>query len=265
MTELKKLYHICDEELKLPNQFAGAYSSYVGSPMSEGKLQFDLWGVEPSSEMKPMWDNLRTDIAKHGIRNSLLVALMPTASTSQLLSWNECIEPFTNNIYTRKTLAGTFVIVNRYLINDLLELNLWNTAMKDRIILADGSIQGISEIPQELKDRYKTVWELKQKAMIDLAADRGPFVCQTQSLNIFMRNPTFKTLNSMHFYGWKKGVKTGMYYLRSQAKTSAQKVSVDLEKVSNENKDSKSQEKVESKKEIVIAVKEEPECLMCSS
>jgi len=265
--ELKTNYFIIDEELKLPNQYAGAYSSFVGSPISEGKLQFDMWGVEPSECMLELWNNLRADIQKHGVRNSLLIAIMPTASTSQVLSYNECIEPFTNNIYTRKTLAGTFVIVNKYLINDLLELGLWTPAMKDKIILADGSVQGIAEIPQDIRNRYKTVWELKQKVLVDLSADRAPFVCQTQSLNIFIKAPTFKTLSSLHFYSWKLGVKTGIYYLRSQAKTSAQKFSVDLEKVSNT--DSKRQEKVEpeeKKNAIVVAtVKEEPECLMCSS
>lgn len=264
MQELKSTYFIIDEELKLPNQFAGAYSSFVGSPISEGKLQFDMWGVEPSECMKELWTNLRADIAKHGIRNSLLVALMPTASTSQILSWNECFEPFTNNIYTRKTLAGTFVIVNKYLINDLLELGLWNQTMKDKIIMADGSVQEITEIPLEIRDRYKTVWELKQKVLVDLAAERAPFVCQSQSMNMFVKSATFKTLNSMHFYSWKKGLKTGIYYLRSQSKTSAQKFSVDLEKV-KENTVDKKEDTTKKETNVMVNVKEEPECLMCSS
>jgi len=264
LAELKKTHWIIDEELKLPAQYAGAYSSFVGSPLSEGKLQFDMWGVKPSPEMEAEWSQLRADVLKHGARNSLLIALMPTASSSQILGWTECFEPFTNNIYTRKTLAGTFVVVNKYLINDLLELGLWTPAMKDRIILADGSVQGIAEIPQEIRERYKTVWEIKQKVLIDLAAERGGFVCQTQSINLFVKNPTFKTLSSMHFYSWKAGVKTGCYYLRSQAKTSAQKFSVDLEKVKQENTGDKTQEK----EKIVlpkIEEKQEPECLMCSS
>jgi ribonucleoside-diphosphate reductase alpha chain len=269
MQELKSTYFIIDEELKLPNQFAGAYSSFVGSPISEGQLQFDMWGVEPSECMKELWTNLRADIAKHGIRNSLLVALMPTASTSQILSWNECFEPFTNNIYTRKTLAGTFVIVNKYLINDLLELGLWNQTMKDKIIMADGSVQEIAEIPLEVRERYKTVWEIKQKVLVDLAAERAPFVCQSQSMNMFVKSATFKTLNSMHFYSWKKGLKTGIYYLRSQAKTSAQKFSVDLEKVKTDNvissNDNKKEEKTKKETNATPNVKEEPECLMCSS
>jgi ribonucleoside-diphosphate reductase alpha chain len=189
---------------------------------------------------------------------------MPTASTSQILGHNECIEPFTNNIYTRKTLAGTFIVVNKFLINDLLELGLWTPAMKDRIIMADGSVQGITEIPPEIRERYKTVWEIKQKVLIDLAAERGSFVCQTQSLNLFVKNPTFKTLSSMHFYTWKSKSKTGCYYLRSQAKTSAQKFSIDLEKVKQENTGDKTQEK-EQKVLPKIEEKQEPECLMCSS
>ena len=269
LQELKTTYFIIDDELKLPNQYAGAYSSFIGSPMSEGEFQFDLWNVEPSPEMKEEWDTLRADILKHGIRNSLLIALMPTASTSQILGWNECIEPFTNNIYTRKTLAGTFIVINKYLIQDLLDLGIWNQTMKDKIIMNDGSVQTIDEIPQTIKDLYKTVWEMKQKTLIDLAADRAPFVCQTQSMNLFVKNPTYKTLNAMHFYSWKKGLKTGIYYLRSQAKTSAQKFSVDLGKTtgvsastnSSSNKDTNNKKENELKNEP----KEEQECLMCSS
>ena len=267
LQELKTTHFIIDDELKLPNQYAGSYASYLGSPISEGKFQFDLWNVEPSPEMKGEWDTLRSDILKHGIRNSLLIALMPTASTSQILGWNECIEPFTNNIYTRKTLAGTFVIINKYLIQDLLDLGIWNQTMKDKIIMNDGSVQNIDEIPQIIKDLYKTVWEMKQKTLIDLAADRAPFVCQTQSMNLFVKNPTYKTLNAMHFYSWKKGLKTGIYYLRSQAKTSAQKFSVDLKsnstKQGTNNKDGNII--IPNVKETQIEAKEEPECLMCSS
>jgi ribonucleoside-diphosphate reductase alpha chain len=276
LQELKLTYFIIDDELKLPNQYAGSYASFVGSPISEGKFQFDLWNVEPCEEMKPEWETLRADILKHGIRNSLLIALMPTASTSQILGWNECIEPFTNNIYTRKTLAGTFVVINKYLIQDLLELGIWNQGLKDKIIMNDGSVQNIDEIPQNIKDLYKTVWEMKQKTLIDLSADRAPFVCQTQSMNLFVKNPTYKTLNAMHFYSWKKGLKTGIYYLRSQAKTSAQKFSVDLGKTNTVNtvsSDSKNDAKNDSKNEtqskketqIRIEPKEEQECLMCSS
>jgi ribonucleotide reductase alpha subunit len=266
LAELKKTHWIIDEELKLPAQYAGAYSSFVGSPLSEGKLQFDMWGVKPSPEMEAEWAQLRADVLKHGARNSLLIALMPTASSSQILGWNECFEPFTNNIYTRKTLAGTFVVVNKYLINDLLELGLWTPAMKDRIILADGSVQGINEIPQEIRERYKTVWEMSQRVIIDMSADRSAFICQTSSMNLFVKSPTFKTLNAMHFYSWQKKLKTGCYYLRSQAKTAAQKFSVDLEKVKTDEKEKKQIEgKKEAQIEPKIEEKQEPECLMCSS
>ena len=232
-----------------------------------------MWGVEPSADMKEEWEALRADIQKHGVRNSLLIALMPTASTSQIMGSNECIEPFTNNIYTRKTLAGTFVVVNKYLINDLLELGIWNSAMKDKIILADGSVQDIPEIPTDIKERYKTVWEIKQKVLIDLSADRAAFVCQTQSLNLFVKNPTYKTLNAMHFYSWKKGLKTGIYYLRSQAKTSAQKFSVDLENIKKKEESGlnglnglNAIMNINSNEKGNTKTNEEPaECLMCSS
>ena len=270
LEELKRVHWIIDEELKLPGQYAGAYSSFVGSPLSEGKLQFDMWGVKPSPEMEEEWSQLRADVLKHGARNSLLTALMPTASSSQILGWSECFEPFTNNIYTRKTLAGTFVVVNKYLINDLLELGLWTPAMKDRIILADGSVQNIPEIPQEIRERYKTVWEMSQRVIIDMAADRSPYVCQTSSMNLFVKNPTFKTLNAMHFYSWQKKLKTGCYYLRSQAKTAAQKFSVDLEQVKKENKTETKGAAAVAAIEVAKPVakveeKQEPECLMCSS
>lgn len=230
--ELKEQHFIYPDEIeKLPMGLAGAYSSFVGSPASHGELQFDLWGIEPSDELKDDWDRLKVDIKKHGIRNSLLMAMMPTASTSQLLGNNECIEPYTNNIYTRQTLAGTFTIVNKHLVKDLLDLGIWNKDMKDKIILADGSIQDINEIPAHIKELYKTVWEIKQKWLIDHATARGPFICQTQSMNLFMKDPTMKKINAMHFYSWRKGLKTGIYYLRSLAKTQGQKFSVDIDKV----------------------------------
>lgn len=249
MNTLKKQYFIYQDEVdKLPMGLAGAYSTFVGSPASQGELQFDLWGVEPSQELKEEWDRLKGDIKKHGIRNSLLMAMMPTASTSQILGNNECIEPYTNNIYTRQTLAGTFTIVNKHLIRDLLDLNMWNKDMKDKIILANGSIQNIAEIPQHIKDLYKVVWEMKQKWLIDHASARAPFVCQTQSMNLFMKDPTPKKINAMHFYSWRQGLKTGIYYLRSLAKTQGQKFSVDIDKVQkNENQ------------------QVEEECLACSA
>ena len=197
----------------------GAYSSFQGSPLSKGIFQFDMWNVQPSTRWD--WDSLRKEVIEHGVRNSLLVAPMPTASTSQILGNNECFEPYTSNIYSRRVLSGEFIIVNKHLLKDLVSLGLWNNDMKNRIIAANGSIQKITEIPADLKELYKTVWEIKQRNLIDMAADRGAFICQSQSLNLFVDNPTTSKLTSMHFYGWKKGLKTGMYYLRSQAATQA--------------------------------------------
>ncbi|KAI8822019.1 ribonucleotide reductase [Fimicolochytrium jonesii] len=207
----------------------GAYETYEGSPVSKGQLQPDMWGVKPSDRWD--WAELRAKIAKHGVRNSLLVAPMPTASTSQILGNNECFEPYTSNIYTRRVLSGEFQIVNHHLLKDLTELNLWNDDMKNRIIGDNGSIQKIQQIPQELKDIYKTVWELSQKVIIDMAADRGAFIDQSQSLNIHLAAPNFAKLTSMHFYGWKKGLKTGLYYLRTRPAADAIQFTVDQQKL----------------------------------
>ncbi|RCH54184.1 ribonucleoside-diphosphate reductase subunit alpha [Mucilaginibacter hurinus] len=204
----------------------GAYESFKGSPLSQGKFQFDLWGVTPNSGRWD-WENLRLDVMNHGVRNSLLVAPMPTASTSQILGNNECFEPYTSNIYTRRVLSGEFIVVNKYLLRDLVNIGLWTTAMKDKIITANGSIQEIDEIPQDIKDLYKTVWEIKMRNIIDMAADRGAYVCQSQSLNLFINAPNASKLTSMHFYAWKKGLKTGMYYLRTQAASQAVKFTVE--------------------------------------
>jgi len=203
----------------------GPYETYEGSPVSQDILQFDMWGVTPTNRWE--WDILREEIKKYGVRNSLLIAPMPTASTSQILGNNECFEPYTSNIYSRRVLSGEFPIVNKHLLKDLVKLGLWNDSMKNQIIAANGSIQGIEEIPQALKEIYKTVWEIKQRAIIDMAADRGAFICQSQSLNIFIDNPNFAKLTSMHFYAWKKGLKTGMYYLRSKSAADAIKFTVD--------------------------------------
>ena len=197
----------------------GAYTTFQGSPLSKGIFQFDMWNVQPSTRRD--WDSLRKEVMEHGVRNSLLVAPMPTASTSQILGNNECFEPYTSNIYSRRVLSGEFIIVNKHLLKDLISLGLWNNDMKNRIIAANGSIQKINEIPADIKELYKTVWEIKQRNLIDMAADRGAFICQSQSLNLFVDSPTASKLTSMHFYGWKKGLKTGMYYLRSQAATQA--------------------------------------------
>ena len=193
----------------------GAYESFPGSPASKGELQYDMWGVEPTDRWN--WAELKAKIAKHGLRNSLLVAPMPTASTSQILGNNECIEPYTSNIYTRRTLSGEYIVVNKHLLNDLIRLDMWDEDMKEALIVSNGSVQHIEGLPQELKDRYKTVWEISQKAIIDMAADRGAYICQSQSLNLFVENANMGKLSSMHFYAWSKGLKTGMYYLRSKA------------------------------------------------
>lgn len=218
----------------------GPYSTFKGSPLSHGVFQFDLWKTAPSERWD--WEKLRVEVMRHGVRNSLLVALMPTASTSQILGNNECFEPYTSNLYTRRVLSGEFIVVNKYLFKDLVRIGLWNEDMKNQIFASNGSIQQIEGIPDALKEIYKTVWEIKQKALIDLAADRGPFICQTQSLNLFMENPTFAKLSSMHFYAWKKGLKTGIYYLRSKAAAEAIKFTV--------------------KKEVACSL--EPGCVSCS-
>lgn len=204
----------------------GTYETYEGSPASKGKLQFDMWGVTPKSQRWD-WATLKEKVKKYGLRNSLLVAPMPTASTSQILGNNECFEPYTSNIYSRRTLSGEFIVVNKHLMKDLIDLGLWNDSMKNRLIAANGSVQNVPNIPQNIKDLYKTVWEISQKVIIDMAADRGAYICQSQSMNVFMQDPNFGKLTSMHFYAWKKGLKTGMYYLRSQAAASAIKFTVD--------------------------------------
>jgi ribonucleoside-diphosphate reductase alpha chain len=203
----------------------GPYETYEGSPVSKGIFQYDMWGVDPTSRWE--WDVLKEEVKTYGVRNSLLLAPMPTASTAQILGNNECFEPYTSNIYTRRVLSGEFIIVNKHLLKDLVKEGLWNKDMRQKIVAANGSIQNINEIPQVLKDLYKTAWEISQKAIIDQAADRGAYICQSQSLNIFMENANFGKLTSMHFYGWEKGLKTGMYYLRTKAATDAIKFTVD--------------------------------------
>lgn len=202
----------------------GPYETYEGSPISKGIFQFDMWNVKPSDRWE--WDILRDEIKKYGVRNSLLLAPMPTASTSQILGNNECFEPYTSNIYSRRVLSGEFVVVNKHLLKDLVKLGLWNEEMKNKIIANNGSIQNIEEIPQNIKELYKTVWEIKQRDIIDMAADRGAFICQSQSLNLFLEKPNFAKISSMHFYAWEKGLKTGMYYLRTKAASEAIKFTV---------------------------------------
>jgi ribonucleoside-diphosphate reductase alpha subunit len=204
----------------------GAYETFKGSPVSKGIFQFDMWGVTPRSG-RYNWEQLKQDVKKNGVRNSLLLAPMPTASTSQILGNNECFEPYTSNIYTRRTLSGEFIIANKHLMKDLMSIGLWSETMRQKLIGANGSIQNIPEIPQHIKDIYKTVWEISQKSIIDMSADRGAYICQSQSLNIHLTNPNFGKLTSMHFYAWRKGLKTGMYYLRTNAAADAIKFTLD--------------------------------------
>ena len=228
----------------------GAYSSFAGSPLSEGKFQFDLWQVAPSDRWD--WEKLRNEVMTHGVRNSLLLAPMPTASTSQILGNNECFEPYTSNIYNRRVLSGEFVVVNKFLLKDLIELGLWNPTMKNKLIAENGSVQNIPEIPTELKELYKTVWEIKQKTIIDMAAERGAFICQSQSLNLFMAEPNFAKLTSMHFHAWKSGLKTGMYYLRTKAAVDAIKFTVDTQILSGQS-------------QAACSLDNPEECLACGS
>jgi len=211
----------------------GSYQSYQGSPISQGQFQFDMWNVAPTNRWD--WEGLRKEILQHGVRNSLLVAPMPTASTSQILGNNECFEPYTSNIYTRRVLSGQFMVVNKHLLKDLIDLELWSDEMKNAIIANNGSIQAIEGIPQDVKDLYKTAWEIKQRSIIDMAADRGAFIDQSQSLNLFMESPNYKKLTSAHFYAWEKGLKTGMYYLRSRPAVDPIKFTVDVEKAKQSN------------------------------
>lgn len=210
----------------------GSYSSFVGSPASKGILQFDMWNVTPSERYD--WTTLKKSIQEHGIRNSLLLAPMPTASTSQILGNNECFEPYTSNIYTRRTLAGDYVVANKHLMKELVELDLWTEDLKNNIILNKGSIQHIDGIPENIKEKYKIVWEIPMKHLIDMSVDRGAFICQSQSLNLWQEDPSYKSLTAMHFYGWKKGLKTGLYYLRRKPRHQPQQFTIDPTKIQHE-------------------------------
>jgi len=222
------IYHAALERSCELSASDGPHETFLGSPASEGRLQFDMWNVNPSDRYD--WAYLKERILDHGLRNSLLLAPMPTASTSQILGYNECIEPITSNIYNRRTLAGEFIMANKYLMEDLIELGLWNEKIKNNIIANNGSVQHIEIIPQEIRDKYRTVWELPMKTLIDMAADRGAYICQSQSLNLWLEDPNYKTLTSMHFYAWSKGLKTGIYYLRRRGKHQAQQFTIEPEK-----------------------------------
>ena len=220
------------------------YSTFQGSPASQGILQFDMWNVTPSDRYD--WNLLKNNIKTHGIRNSLLLAPMPTASTSQILGNNECFEPFTSNIYVRRTIAGEFVCINKFLLKELIELGLWTDNIKNQIIKHSGSVQDVVGIPKALKEKYKIVWEIPMKHILEMAADRGAFICQSQSTNLWMKEPTYNKLTAMHFYAWKKGLKTGIYYLRTKAKAAPQQFTIEPDKNNNLEDD-------------------EEDCLMCGS
>ena len=235
-TELKSRNPIVKEITDLKLDHAGAYSSFEQSPASEGILQFDMWNVSTPSTRYD-WSILKSSIIANGLRNSLLIAAMPTASTSQILGYNECFEPITSNIYSRRTLAGEFVVVNKYLMRELIDLGLWNDKIKNNIIANKGSIQQLLDLPEHIRNKYKIVWEMPMKHLIDMSADRGAFVCQSQSLNLWLEDPNYNTLTSMHFYSWKKGLKTGIYYLRRKAKHQAQQFTIEPEKNKESEKD----------------------------
>jgi len=234
----------CRDSISLFPNCAGAYSSFAGSPASHGFLQFDLWNVQPNSRYN--WDALKQKIKQYGLRNSLLMAPMPTASTSQILGNNECFEPFTSNIYTRRTLAGEFIRINKYLISELSALGLWNEDIKNSIIEHKGSIQQLKNIPENIREKFKIVWEIPMKFIIEMARDRGAYICQSQSLNLWMKDPNYKSLTAMHFFSWKQGLKTGLYYLRSRAKASPQQFTI------------------APKNDKIEVDNEPPQCEMCS-
>ena len=267
------IYHAAiSESCELAKQH-GAYSSFDGSPASQGTLQFDMWGVEPSNRYD--WEALKTDIRTNGLRNSLLLAPMPTASTSQILGNNECFEPYTSNIYSRRTLSGEYIVVNRHLLKDLIGLGLWNDDMRQKLMASNGSVADIPELPEHIKELYKTTWEISMKAIIDMAADRGAFICQSQSLNLFVENPNFGKLSSMHFYAWQKGLKTGMYYLRTKAAVDPIKFTLSEKHQRqfassdqvNQVSDESLQQRLDSsgqEPEIKACSLDDPGCIMCS-
>ena len=261
ISKLEKELKPIREELNR-EKFLGSYSSYLGSPISQGIFQYDMWGVETSEELKSRWDKLKKDIKKYGIRNSLLLAPMPTASTSQIMGNNECIEPYTSNIYLRRVLAGEFIVINDHLVRDLIKINMWSPEIKDLILKNEGSIAQIDGIPDKIKEIYKTVWEMSQKSLIDMAADRGAFICQSQSLNLFIARPDSGKLTSMHFYSWKKGLKTGIYYLRSKPIAKAQQFTIEPEK--KKTTETKTDSSLEATA-IKACRLDNPDCLACGS
>ncbi|KAG6392782.1 hypothetical protein SASPL_147008 [Salvia splendens] len=255
-------YHALKASCELA-QKEGPYETYKGSPVSKGIIQPDMWGVKPSDRWD--WDALRARITEHGIRNSLLIAPMPTASTSQILGNNECFEPYTSNIYSRRVLSGEFVVVNKHLLHDLTEMGLWSPNVKNRIIYEDGSVQKIPEVPEDLKVIYKTVWEIKQRILVDMAIDRGCFIDQSQSLNIHMDQPSFGKLTSLHFHAWTRGLKTGMYYLRSRAAADAIKFTVDTTMIKDDKAKAVADDENSKMAQMVCSLANRDECLACGS
>jgi ribonucleoside-diphosphate reductase alpha subunit len=243
------MYHGALEESCILAKEHGAYETFVGSPASQGILQFDMWDYKPDNKMYD-WDEMKTRVMTHGLRNSTLLAPMPTASTSQILGYNECIEPITSNIYSRRTLAGEFMLTNKYLMYDLIALGKWNEKMKNDIIESNGSIQHLTDLPLHILEKYRTVWELSMKSIIDMSADRGVFVCQSQSLNLWIEDPNYNILTSMHFHSWERGLKTGMYYLRRKARHQAQKFTLEPKKAMSD---------------IATDIDEMEECTLCSA
>jgi ribonucleotide reductase alpha subunit len=266
------VFQLTEEEsfnLKNTPDLLGAYSSFIGSPMSRGIFQFDMWNVAPTPGRYD-WESLRSDIIKHGLRNSLLVAPMPTASTSQILGNNECFEPITSNIYMRRTLAGEFIMVNKYLIREFIRLGIWNQNIKNNIIANRGSIQQLDPavipgLTEHIKNKYKTVWEIPMKHLIDMAADRGVFICQSQSLNLWLEEPNYNNLTSMHFYSWTRGLKTGIYYLRRKPKHQAQQFTIEPERLEKEKNDDDSENISFDAGVGGSAGDDENGCTMCSS
>ncbi|CAM8904148.1 unnamed protein product [Rhodiola kirilowii] len=255
-------YHALNASSELA-ETDGPYETYIGSPVSKGILQPDMWGVEPSERWD--WAALRRNISQNGVRNSLLVAPMPTASTSQILGNNECFEPYTSNIYSRRVLSGEFVVVNKHLLHDLTEMGVWSPDMKNKIIYDNGSILKVTGIPEELKEIYKTVWEIKQRTLVDMAVDRGCYIDQSQSLNIHMDQANFGKLTSLHFYAWSKGLKTGMYYLRSRAAADAIKFTVDTAAALNETNAEVTDDADTQMAQMVCSLSNRDECLACGS
>ena len=256
----------CTASCKLA-EVGGSYETYDGSPASQGILQYDMWNTKPSDRWD--WNGLKEKIAQHGMRNSLLIAPMPTASTAQILGNNESTEPFTSNMYNRRVLAGEFTVVNKHLLRELTSLGLWTPSVRNHIIANGGSVQGVPGIPKHIQNVYKTVWEISQKKILDLAADRGAFICQSQSLNVHIAEPTTAKLTSMHFYAWKRGLKTGMYYLRTRPKADAIQFTVDQEqllkdKAAQANKENKvvPQDKMSSSN---LHTEDDEICLSCGA